>query len=167
MEQKQLQKILQSGNNDKIERAFSSLYEEYKGLLIFILSHYLSRKEDIEDCYNETFLDFFRHASSIHSNLKSYLTTSAKNKALDLLRKRKKEQFIEQEEDIKEEEHFSALIEFEAWAKTLIDKEDYQIILLHLKDGFSFEEIGAKYKENSSSIKTRYYRALKKLNKGE
>lgn len=46
--------------------------------------------------------------------------------------------------------------------KKVISHEDINIILLHLIDDLTFVEIAMKLNQNEKTIKTKYYRALKK-----
>ena len=49
--------------------------------------------------------------------------------------------------------------------KLYLTKEDISIILLHLIDDLKFDEIALKFNQNVKSVKTKYYRALKKYQK--
>ena len=46
-----------------------------------------------------------------------------------------------------------------------LSKLELDIVLLRLIDNYKFDEIAYKLKENINTIKTKYYRALKKLSK--
>ena len=45
----------------------------------------------------------------------------------------------------------------------ILPNEDVDIILLHVTEGFNFEEIALKKEQNVKTVKSKYYRALKKL----
>ena len=49
--------------------------------------------------------------------------------------------------------------------KLYLTKEDITIILLHLIDDLKFDDIALKLNQKVKTIKTKYYRALKKYQK--
>ena len=73
------------------EDAIGKVYDEYKNLMYFIIASYISLPEDCEDVLSDAFIKAINHRQDIKetSSLKSYLTTIAKNCALDFLKKNK------------------------------------------------------------------------------
>ena len=73
------------------EDAIGKVYDEYKNLMYFVIASYISLPEDCEDVLSDAFIKAINHRQDIKetSSLKSYLTTIAKNCALDFLKKNK------------------------------------------------------------------------------
>lgn len=165
-DERRLYSAIRSGKRDEPKATFQYLYTKYKPLVCFIAARYIKEKADIEDVVQETFVNFFNHAESVRTSVKSYLTVIAKNLALDMRKKNGKVVLMDEEgfpsdmpEDIDRNSDFEALI----WdMKRVLSEEDLRIILLHLVDDFKFEDIAAKLEQNERTVKTKYYRALKK-----
>ena len=73
------------------EDAIGKVYDEYKNLMYFIIASYISLPEDCEDVLSEAFIKAIDHRTDIKepNSLKTYLSTIARNCALDFLRKNK------------------------------------------------------------------------------
>ena len=86
-DEKKLKLILSTGKVELINALFEEIYTKYKGLVCFIISKYIKSVDDVVDIAQDVFLDFFNNAKNVNNNIKFYLTSSAKNKALDHLKK--------------------------------------------------------------------------------
>ena len=161
-----LKSALQRKDGEKAETLFARLYEENRGLVIYVLTRYLRAREDVEDLLNETFLDFYRSLPSIDGKPGPYLAASARNKAISLLRKRSREAPFPEDYEPSVPD-FAKAIAFEEWARRVVGEEDYSIISLHLGEGFDFPELARRTGRKEAEIKSRYYRALRKLREGE
>ena len=75
------------GNDD----AIGKVYEEYKNLMYFVIANYISLPEDCEDVLSESFIKAINHRRDLKdpNKIKSFLTTIARNTALDFLKKSK------------------------------------------------------------------------------
>jgi len=75
------------GNQD----AIGKVYDEYKNLMYFVIANYISQPEDCEDVLSDAFIKAINHRSDIKepSKIKSFLSTIARNTALDFLKKSK------------------------------------------------------------------------------
>ena len=75
------------GNED----AIGKVYDEYKNLMYFIIANYISLPEDCEDILSEAFIKALEHRTDLKdpSKIKSFLSTIARNTALDFLKKNK------------------------------------------------------------------------------
>ena len=171
-DEKRLFRALSSNKKEELEVIFEYFYQKYKVLLVFVAAQYIKDKADIEDIVQDTFIDFFKNARSIHTSLKSYLTMSCKNKCLDFIKRNKNYDFIDFEDtthlldvDNVENDNFFAneeLTQIINEMKQVLLIEEIKIVLLHLVYGMKFEEIALKLSKNTKTIKTKYYRALKK-----
>lgn len=168
-DEKRLFKMMNSNNPRSIDDALNDIYETYKPLLVFIASRYLNDTEDIKDVVQETFIEFFQHLHQEHKNIKAYLTIACKHHAIDVLRKKKHIQYMSEEEinaliddDTRYQNTYSEMIHD---LRCYLQEEEVNIIVFHLVDGLTFQEIAVKMYTNANTIKTRYYRALRKYQK--
>lgn len=72
--------------------AFDELMELYRKNLIFFLLRYLEDPADAEDAAEDAFVELLLHQGRFHfqNSLKTYLYAIGRNKALNLLRRRKR-----------------------------------------------------------------------------
>ena len=70
------------------KKATEKVYLEYKNLMFFIIASYVSNKADIDDILSDSFMKAMESRDTLRDpdNLKSFLASIAKNKALDFLR---------------------------------------------------------------------------------
>lgn len=162
--EKQMKKALKSKDASIINKAFEDVFNAYKGLVCFILAKYISKPEDIDDLLQDTFLDYFRHAYSVQ-NIKSYLTTSAKNKALTRLKAEQRNISIPVEDiDLYKSnkdmtnEYYIVMNQL----KKALSEVEYSVLCLHLLEDKTFKYIAELLKEKESTIKTIYYRTIQK-----
>ena len=75
------------GNED----AIGKVYDEYKNLMYFIIASYISLPEDCEDVLSDAFIKAINHREDLKdpNKIKSFLSTIARNTALDFLKKNK------------------------------------------------------------------------------
>ncbi|MDE6655955.1 MAG: sigma-70 family RNA polymerase sigma factor [Anaeroplasmataceae bacterium] len=167
-DEKRVSRALHSKSKNELLDTMNFLYDKYKPLLSFIAAKYIQNDADIEDIVQDTFLDFFNAMDTIHSSIKGYLSISAKHNALDFLKKNKRISYVSIEElnsiEILTEPQYSneKLLKLIAHMKSHLVEEDVNIILYHLLEQMRFKDIARKLNLNERSVKTRYYRALKK-----
>ncbi len=70
------------------EKRFRELYDEYVRLVYFIVSKYVDDREERESITNDVFLKFYKTHEKVKS-VREYLATSAKNAAIDSLKRAK------------------------------------------------------------------------------
>ena len=77
-----------NGNQDAIEK----VYLEYKNLMFFVVSTYISNTDDAEDIVNESFLKCIANKDKIlnPNNIKSYFVSICRNAAIDFLKEQNK-----------------------------------------------------------------------------
>ena len=87
--EKEIIKAIKKNDLVKIEEVFEKIYFEYGKLVGFIISKYVTKKEDIEELVNDIFLKFSSVLFDIKlDNIKYYLVVSAKNAAINFLKKK-------------------------------------------------------------------------------
>lgn len=167
-DEKRLAFALRSADAKEPKATFQYLFEKYKPLVVFIAARYLKNKADIEDAVQETFMRFFCHAAAVRSSVRSYLGASAKNVSLRILKQRGEAKSFDPDaypapfDDALANEAFCELV---ADMKKIVSEEDVCIVLWHLVDDMTFARIARMSGKNVRTIKTKYFRALKKYKK--
>ena len=154
---------LNSNNRQKLESIFKKIYDSYFKLVYFCISAYVNKKEDIEDIVSDTFLSFYNHLDSIDASksIKYYLTTTAKNKAINFIKK-KKELYLD--ENVLNNKSYSTSIN-----KVLLDikdnlkQEEFELIIDHVLFDKSLHEIAKEKNLNFNTLKSKYHRIILKL----
>lgn len=168
-DEKKLKMILSTGKVELINALFEEIYTKYKGLVCFIISKYINSVDDVVDIAQDVFLDFFNNANNVNKNIKFYLTSSAKNKALDYLKKYNKITLVDVTDlDLINNRSVSNDYIFKDTLKVLKDNLktlEYDIISLHIFSELTFKDISLKLNMKESSVKTLYFRTLKKSRK--
>ncbi len=160
-------KALKGNDREEINAAFNFLYEKYCKLVYVSIKGLVPDSRDAEELTDDTFIKIFNNRKRLceTKNIKYYIMMTAKNVAYDFKRKRKIH--IIYDDDIvytspnksknKEIEEISS-----EFAKH-ISLEDIDIIMRHILHEETFKEIGEALDKPTSTIKTRYFRAIDKL----
>lgn len=160
-----LSNALKSENKDKIESVFRQIYDSYFKLVYFCVSNYIKNKEDIEDIVADVFLSFFNHLDSININgsIKYYLTTTAKNKSINFIKKKKEVCLDEKTKSsqIIETKPNLLLLEIE----NQLDDQEKFIVVNHVLYDYTLNEIANELNMNINTIKSKYKRTIEKLKK--
>ena len=162
-------KKLHSNNENTYLDGLKELYDEYYKLVYFCIIGIVKNPQDTEELANDVFLKIFNIRKSLDSdkNLKYFVTTIAKNLAIDFIR-RKKDIFVYNEDyvlnyvNIKEESNYT-FNELITMLKEYLNEEEISIIIYHFLYNETFEHIAKKMNKNASTIRTIYYRSLKKV----
>lgn len=165
--EKKLKHALKSNNISSIHEVFEEIYEKYNKLVFFIIIRYVNNIDDVRDLVQDTFVSFYNNLNNNIENIKFYLTTSAKNKAINFIKKHNNiifdDEFIYKVEDIKNINiNYHNIIEI--MRKTLTDLE-IEIILQHTLHGYTFREIAKQLNMNLNTTISMYRRAIKKFKK--
>lgn len=150
---------------------FEKIYIEYYKLVCFIISKYINNKLDIEEIANDSFLKLFQNINSVKTSIKYYLTVTAKNLALNHLKKKKiaisfDDDLINSLEDNRynSNDNYNDIIKY---LESFLSKNEIIILSNHIMYDITFKELSKKLKISENSIKTTFYRAIEKIkNKG-
>ena len=150
-----------------LDEVFKDIYNEYFHLIGFVISEYVNNKNDVEELINDVFLSFFNNLDKIKlKNIKAYLTKTAKNKAIDFIRRNKNKYLLENEivntPSIDNGLYYLIVNDM----KRVLTVEEIDIIILHVVYDLSFKLIAKKYKLPITTISTKYYQAIKKNKDG-
>ena len=161
--ERKLVSALNSKDKTKIESVFRQIYDSYFKLVYFCVSNYINVHEDIEDIVADVFVSFFNHLDSINidGSIKYYLTTTAKNKAINFVKK-KKEVLLEDNvlNSMKYESKPNLLL---LTLNEKLTKEERYIIVSHVLYDYTLNEIAIELNENLNTIKSKYRRTIQKL----
>ena len=76
------------------DRAMEALVEQYTALVCHVASKYLADSEDVKECVNDVFTEVYLHRAEYDSekgSLASWIGTIARNRAISLYRKRRRD----------------------------------------------------------------------------
>ncbi len=170
-------RLLLNGNKDGLRL----IYEKYIKLIYAIIYNTVGQKEDAEDITSEFFIKLVRVAPSyiIGSPHKAWLTTIAKNMAIDHIRKRSHEVTVLTddevgsdtdiiEREINKKSSFSledgAVIKHDmAVAMATLSPKEREIINLKLTGDLKFKEIAEYLNSPIGTVTWQYNQAIKKI----
>lgn len=149
------------------ERGMEELMAQYTGLLWSVAARRVHGAEDIKDCVNETFLEFYAHRERFapeSGSLKNYLAAITDRLAVRRYWESQRESAplaeVEAPHDMAEEADRRA--DLEAALRTL-DVTDAEIIRQKYYGGRTFREIAEALGLPYETVKKRHQRSLKKL----
>lgn len=146
---------------------FEKIYDEYRPVVAFIAATYLEDKTLVDDVIQEVFLNLFKNFNNV-KNIKSYLSVTTKNTAISFDKQNKRTIIVDTfdslaYEEMKNDNDLDFLL---TELQEILSNREIDIIICHLIDGLSFKEIAKSLKIKEPTVKTTYYRALKKCKKG-
>lgn len=152
------------------ERGMEKIVEQYTGLLWTVASQYLSAPEDVKDCVNDTFAEFFYHQERFDSekgSLKGYLAAIAKHLSVRRYWENRQSETAEREPTDRTEDPFTHLEQQEELNAALeaLDPLDEKIIRMKYYEGMTAKQIAASLGLPYETVKKRHQRSLKKLYK--
>jgi len=164
---KQLIKALKSKNIANIDKSFERLYEIYFGIVFFVTLNIVQDKMETEEIVNDTFLTLFYNIDKIDQdkNLKSWLITTAKHKAIDLLRIKSKYHLMEESiidhynPDNYSLNHEDIFLDI----KQVLDESEFYIIIERFIYNSSFKDIAVRMNTKIGTVTSKYSRAIKKM----
>ncbi|MCH5180371.1 MAG: sigma-70 family RNA polymerase sigma factor [Erysipelotrichales bacterium] len=158
-------KKLKSTSHSVMENAFNAIYDEYSYLVYYVSLKIVKDKDAAKDITNETFLKFFESKNTIKDikKVKSYLTSISKNLSLNHLKDQ--ERRVSFDEEIIEEQRYDDFENYISKFKEYLDEEEIDLIVYHLLYDFSFKEIALKNNTTTSSVSSKYQRAIIKVRK--
>jgi RNA polymerase sigma-70 factor, ECF subfamily len=155
------------------KRSFESILRKENKRIFNYLFKMLRNREDAEDIMQETFVAFHRKMDVINEEaLLSYLYRTAHNKALNLIKKRKRHDKFSSSyseldyipEEPKEQEKY-AKSELVRQAFSLLPKKYSMLLEMQFYRKMSYKEIAATMDISESAVDSRLVRAKKKLKK--
>ena len=88
--EKRMKRAIKSNDIRIIHEVFEEIYVTYGKLVYFKIMQYVSNKLDVEELTQDVFVSFYNNLKCTDIlDIKYYLVTSAKNKAVDFIKKKK------------------------------------------------------------------------------
>lgn len=171
MEEKQFHacmKKIKSGDKS----ALREIYEAYIGYIYSVVFQVVRNKEDAEDITSEFFIKLWRLADTYRSGKghKAWLAAIARNMAVDLLRKNKREVLTEDFADNMPENASEDDVEGEVVsdmslkaALETLKPAEREIVNLKIMGEHTFQEIADILGQPMGTVTWRYQNAMKKL----
>lgn len=143
---------------------FMELYETVYKDLYRLAYYYLGNPQDAEDAVAETVLKAYEKFTSLRSEeaFRAWIFTILVNQCKGQLRKKENGQAVE----LKEEPSYHPEMEDRVITKDLLsvlNREERQIVVLTVFGGYKGKEIARIMHRRHSTIRSKYRRALKKL----
>ena len=153
------------------EEAMAALVEQYTPLICHVAGKYLADPEDVKECVNDVFTEVYLHRAEFSpekGSLASWIGTIARNRAISLYRKQRKDPPLPK--DGAETEPFGPdgtanleqAMDVEQAISQLNDT-DQQIIRMKYYGGMSIAEIAETLQIPYETVKKRHTRSLKQL----
>ena len=169
---KKIMNAINSKDINRINEAFNEFYNHYFKLIYYIISQYIDNTYDIEDLTQDVFVKFFNNITNINldNNIKYYLTTMAKNTALNFIKYQNKNIIVKDDLILSIIDNNSTTDKYiyknllEDLSKYL-DELEVKIIIYHNLEGMKFKDISKILNKSTNTVITIYHRAIKKFKK--
>ena len=134
------------------------------GRSILRYCHLLLRDyHEAQDVVQTTFLKAYISRSRIKGELSPWLYKAAYNNCIDILRKRKKQTFMEDEQYEASYQMEEGMSEEIKAALGVLTPEDRALVISRVIDGMDFKQLSQIYGIRDATLRKRYERAKKKL----
>lgn len=154
--------------NDEMEY-FDMFFEKTKRPVFNLIYSYLRDCDESEDILQEAYLKMLRYKKKIKldGNILSYLLQIAKTLSLNYLKRYKREDYIEdidfipeERKDIPRDLDESPVVKA---MKAVLRDSEYQIVILHVVNGMTHNEIASLLKKPLGTITWAYNNAIEKV----
>ncbi len=171
MEEKQFYTCMKRIKEDD-KSALREIYEEYVGYIYSIVFQVVMNKEDAEDVTSEFFIKLWKLADTYQSGKghRAWLATIARNMAIDLMRKNKREVLTEDFAGTISENASADDVEGDVISnmslKTALDilkQGEREVVNMKIMGELTFQEIADILKQPLGTVTWRYQNAIRKL----
>lgn len=150
------------------ESYFDEFYELTKKQIFYNIYSVLKDHHLSEDVLQETYISFLKNLNNIDVNkpILGYLYKSSRNKAIDYYRKNKHildYELIENQKDLSYEEKYDNSQELLEILKSILDKVEYQVVILHVLNELTNKEIAKLINRPINTVIWIYNKAIKKV----
>lgn len=142
-----------------LQNVYGTIYDEYQGLVAFVIRRYVVRKEDVEDLVHETFLSFFEYAKTHDIEaVQAFLTASARNVAVNFVRKYPNEEYVD-EDSGHEDELGTFIIDLQSY----LDEDEFELLYDYYVYDKSSDEMAIERNMSPAAIRQKVKRLKKKV----
>jgi RNA polymerase sigma-70 factor, ECF subfamily len=161
------------------QEAFEALVSRYKQSLFVLIYHYVGEYHEAHDVLQQVWLQLYLSLASLRpsAQIKPWLFTVARNRSLDVLRRKRLLSFseVEMEYEEYEEAFLDAIPDTHPTPEELAELRDLQqaiqraiqalphkyrsVVWLYYGEQLNFSEIGRALKMPNATVKTRFHRA--------
>jgi RNA polymerase sigma-70 factor, ECF subfamily len=161
------------------QKAFEALVNRYQHTLFGLIYRYVGDYHEAHDVLQQVWLQLYLSLPTLHPNLrvKPWLFTVARNRSVDVLRRKRLLSFSEVETRNEEDEgvFLNTILDTSPTPEELVEQRDLQqaiqraiqtlprtyrsVVLLYYKDQMNYAEIGRVLKMPVSTVKARFHRA--------
>lgn len=160
--------ILEALKSDP-QKGMEMLVEQFTGLLWSVAAKWLKDPEDIKECINDTFTEFYYKREQFDpqkGSLPNYLAAITRNQAISCYRKNAKHTHVEMPENVSSET--DPILQLEQHmdleqAIASLNPEDGKIIRMKYYDGMTVQEIADSLNLPYETVKKRHQRGIKKM----
>ncbi len=160
---------IKQGNTE----VFSDIIDEYSGYLAKVINNVYSLNiQDTEDIIAETMLSLWKNSKKLKEdlNFKSFLATVARNKTIDLIRKRRVDLIVldinlSDDSDIEKDILIKEMTDFINRKIDETKEPDRSILLLKYHYGLKSKEIADKLSLNQNTVDVKLSRQRSKFKK--
>ena len=148
------------------EKTFAKFFNSYKNLVFYEANIILNNKMDAEDITQEVFIEFFNRIDELKedTNLKLYIASLSKRRAIDQYRRNSKSR-ITYVEEIENFVDINPSITPTLTLDGVLKLDEAHIVTLKAVHEFSFKEIAISLNMTIGQVQGIYYHAIKKLRK--
>lgn len=147
------------------QEAIEKVYSAYKNLMCFIIANYVDNQDDCDDVLSDAFLKAIEHKNEIKDpdNIKYYLSSIAKNEAINFQKKKKSVPSSDIiDEMYGEEDRTNELLNT---IEPLLTNKETIIVYYRIGFSYSWKEIEEETKIPESTARRIYTKAMDKLRK--
>ncbi|MBE6130455.1 MAG: sigma-70 family RNA polymerase sigma factor [Erysipelotrichaceae bacterium] len=167
--ERKLKSALNTNDLEQIEIVFEEIYNTYYKLIYFCINTNIKNHQDVEELVDDVFINFYNNINKIDiSNIKYYLTKSAKNISLNFLRNNKNKKFILDETAVYtyQESYINEECDIIDDLKEILTDEEIYILLEHLIYGKKLIDLASEFSITFVNMRVKYHRIIKKCKKG-
>lgn len=164
--ERDLQNALALGDASRLMKVYEDIYDEFHGLVAFVVSKFVSSSFDREEIVEDTFLAFFNYEKKGEvKSIKYFLLQTAKNKCMDYLKRKEVDPLPE---EVPARDDFSFFLDD---LRKGLGEDDYELLYDYIVDDTPSEDLADRLGCTKGSLRVRIHRikakARKLLSKGE
>ena len=157
---------------NKDYKTIENIYSTYYKFVKYIVYKYVNNHSDADEIVQDVFMKVFTKIDSYNENYKfsNWISEVAKNTAIDFIRKNKNNyELLEDDLQILDEGTVSLHNTFNdalnTKIKSLLDDEEYQILIYRIYFDFKYKEIADIMNSTVPIVSSKYFRIINKLKK--